>query len=157
MSASARSDRPTIREMTQHACVALLTRQHVGRIAFTFNDRVDIQPIHYVFEAGWLYGRTSHGAKLVTLAHNRWVAFEVDEVRSTFDWESVVVHGSFHRLEPDSPSTEAAAFQRAVELLRDIVPQTLTPDDPAPHRTVFFRMSVGEMTGRMARPAEARG
>jgi len=138
--------------MTQHACVALLARHHVGRIAFSYNDRVDIQPIHYVYEAGWLYGRTSLGAKLVTLAHNRWVAFEVDEVRGTFDWESVVVHGSFHRLDPDGPPADAANHARAAELLREIVPATLTTDDPVPYRAVLFRVAVGEMTGRAARP-----
>ena len=145
-------DHPEIRAMTQHACVALLTRQRVGRIAFSYNDRVDIQPIHFVYEAGWLYGRTSHGAKLVTLAHNRWVAFEVDEVRDTFDWESVVIHGSFHRLDPDGLPAEVAGYARAADLLREIVPDTLTSDDPVPHRTVLFRIAVGDMTGRVARP-----
>jgi hypothetical protein len=31
--------------------------------------------------AGYVHGRTSEGSKLDTLARNRWVAFEVDEVR----------------------------------------------------------------------------
>jgi hypothetical protein len=51
-----------------------------------------------VYEGGWIYGRTSAGAKLTTLAHRRWLAFEVDEVRGVFDGASVVVQGSFHRV-----------------------------------------------------------
>ena len=149
---------PRFGALTQHECTRLLTHGRVGRLAFAFHDRVDIQPIHYVFDAGWIYGRTSEGSKVDTLAHNRWVAFETDVVRDVFDWESVVVHGSFHRLDPDAHAPDAAAFSHAAELLRAIVPETLTSDDPAPHRTVLFRIAVGEMTGRFARPAApARG
>ena len=35
------------------------------------------------------------------------------------------------------------------------VPETLTAEDPVPFRTVLFRVAVGEMTGRTARPVEA--
>jgi uncharacterized protein len=144
--------RPVIRVLSQRECLALLSRNHVGRLAFTFHDRVDIQPLHYVYEAGWIYGRTSEGAKLTTLAHHRWVAFEVDEVRDTFDWASVVVHVSFHRLGPGSAATGAAAEVHAIRLLRAVVPETFTAEDPVPFRTVFFRVAVGETTGRIAIP-----
>ena len=146
---------PTFRSLTRAECDALLARNHVGRLAFSFHDRVDIQPIGYVFEAGWLFGRTSEGHKLATLEHNRWLAFEVDEVRGPFDWTSVVVQGSFHRIDPEGTTYEQAAAQRAVHLLRGLVPETFTADDPAAFRTVLFRISIGEMTGRQATPAAA--
>jgi len=141
---------PTFRTLTRAECDALLARHHVGRIAFSFHDRVDVQPIGYVYEAGWIFGRTSEGHKLTTLEHNRWLAFEVDEVHGPFDWASVVVQGSFHRLDPDGSEHDQATVQRAVHLLRDVVPETFTADDPAAFRTVLFRISVGEMTGRAA-------
>ena len=146
---------PVFRSLSRAECDALLARNHVGRLAFSFKDRVDIQPIHYVFEAGWLFGRTSEGAKLATLDHNRWLAFEVDEVRGPFDWASVVVQGTFHRIDPEGTTFEQAAAQRAVHLLRELVPETFTAADPAAFRTVLFRISVGEMTGRAALPAPA--
>ena len=138
---------PAFRSLPQHECLALLARHHVGRLAFSFHDRVDIQPIHYVFEAGWIYGRTSEGEKLTTLEHNQWIAFEVDEVRGTFDWQSVVVRGSFHRLDA---RLDAGAQAHAVRLLRAIVPATLTADDPVPFRSVVFRIAVGDVSGRAA-------
>jgi uncharacterized protein len=138
------------RALTQRECLELLARNQVGRIAFAFHDRVDIQPVGYVFAAGWIYGRTSEGAKLETLAHNQWVAFEVDEVRGLFDWASVVVRGSFHRLDPDGSAADRDTFAHALRLVRTLVPQSLTARDPAPHRTVLFRIAVGEMTGRRA-------
>ena len=144
---------PSIRALTRPECLALLRRHQVGRIAFTFRDRVDIQPIHYVYSRGWLYGRTSEGAKLRTLARNRWVAFEVDEVRGPFDWVSVVARGAFYRLDPRAAvPKERAAAVRAAALLDTIVPNTLAMGDPVPSRTVLFRIHVDAVTGRRAVP-----
>ena len=72
---------PRIRELARAEMEAILARNNVGRIAYAFQDRVDIEPINYVYANGWVYCRTSHGVKLEMMAHHRWVAFEVDEVR----------------------------------------------------------------------------
>lgn len=125
---------------------SLLARHHVGRIAYTLHDRVDIEPVHYAYDGEWLFGRTSMGTKLAILAHHPWCAFEVDEVHAVFDWASVVVKGSFHLLDPES----AANYRRAFELLSAIVPDTFSPDDPAPHRTILFGIYAHEITGRTA-------
>ena len=91
---------PIFRELSGKEMETLISRNHVGRIAFSFHDTVDIRPIHYSAARGWLFGRTSPGDKLVTLRHNQWVAFEVDEITGPFDWESVVIRGTFYRLKP---------------------------------------------------------
>jgi uncharacterized protein len=136
--------------LTHAECETLLSRHHVGRLAFSFHDRVDIQPIHYVYSDGLLFGRTSEGAKLVTLEHNRWLAFEVDEIRGLFDWESVVVQGRFERLGAERTKSDSDAAERAVERLRTLVPDTFAKDDPVSFRTVLFQIHVLEMTGRAA-------
>ena len=136
--------------LTHAECETLLSRHHVGRLAFSFHDRVDIQPIHYVYSDGLLFGRTSEGAKLVTLEHNRWLAFEVDEIRGLFDWESVVVQGRFERLGAERTKSDSDAAERAVERLRTLVPDTFANNDPVSFRTVLFQIHVLEMTGRAA-------
>lgn len=141
---------PGFVRLTEAEARAVLARHHVGRIAYSFRDHVDIEPIHYVVDGSWIYGRTSIGTKLATLAHHPWCAFEVDEVRDTFDWESVVVKGTFHLLDPQAGSPES--YGRAVALLRQLVPGTLTADDPTPHRRVLFGIYTDEITGRAARP-----
>ncbi len=125
---------------------SLLARHHVGRIAYAQHDRVDIEPVHYAYDGEWLFGRTSMGTKLATLVHHPWCAFEVDEVHAVFDWASVVVKGSFHLLDPES----AGNYRRALELLSGIIPDTFSPDDPAPHRTILFGIYAHEITGRAA-------
>ena len=111
---------------------------------------MDILPVHYVYEDGWLYGRTSPGIKTDMWRHSRWVAFEVDEVRALFDWSSVIVHGGLYPLRPEG--VEADNWQQAVELLKRLVPGTGTAYDPVPQRTIVFRIHVDGMYGRMALP-----
>lgn len=144
---------PAFSVLDRDECLALLNRHAVGRLAYAFHDRVDIQPVHYVHSAGYLYGRTAEGSKLDTLAHNRWVAFEVDEVRGLFDWASAVVHGAFYRLDLDAAAPkERDAAARAAALLDNVVPNTLALGDPVPFRTVLFRVAVDEVSGRRAVP-----
>jgi nitroimidazol reductase NimA-like FMN-containing flavoprotein (pyridoxamine 5'-phosphate oxidase superfamily) len=141
---------PHITEMQPDDCHALLRRHFVGRMAYCFHDRVDIAPIHYVSSDGWLFGRTSHGRKMEVLAHAPWVAFEVDEIDDVFDWRSVVVHGTVHRMEQEGSPIEAEHWARGIELLREIVPETGTADDPVPFRELVFGIYVHTVTGRVS-------
>jgi uncharacterized protein len=141
---------PTIRELDMDEIHSLLSRNHVGRLAFSFHDRVDIRPIHYAYSDNWIYGRTSPSDKLVTLKHNQWVAFEVDEVQGAFDWQSVVVQGSFYRLTGDVPAPQREQQEEALKLLRAFVPETLRDTDPVPFRTELFAIAIDQLTGRAA-------
>ncbi len=149
---------PEFRKLTDGESRALLERNHVGRLAYSFKDRVGITPLHYVYSEGFLYGRTGPwytikpGVKQSALLHNQWVAFEVDEVEDLFSWRSVVVHGAFHSLLPDYPEDQELR-DHAIELLRTIIPATFREHDPTPFRDMLFRIEVQEMAGREARPA----
>ncbi len=143
-------DKVTFRDLTPDEIRALLTRNHVGRIAFSFHDRVDIRPIHYVYHDNWLYGRTSPSDKLATLRHNQWVAFEVDEVRGPFDWESVVAHGSFYHVGKEGTPQQLELKAEALELIRRFAPATFRETDPVPFRTELFAIAIDSLSGRAA-------
>ncbi|HSM36005.1 MAG TPA: pyridoxamine 5'-phosphate oxidase family protein [Longimicrobiales bacterium] len=144
------SRRPKFRAMKRDEVEAVLSRNSVARLAYLLDGKVDIEPIHYVFADRTIYGRTAPGTKLNALGRDYWVAVEVDEVDAMFDWRSVVVHGSFHRIPPDQPGTQQVLWQRAVDALRGLIPEALTVDDPTPHRTVIFRIPIQKATGRTA-------
>ncbi len=137
--------RPVVDVLGGSECAALLTRQSVGRIAYSHHDRVSIEPLHYVYDAPWIFGRTSEGSKLLTLSHNSWCAFEVDEVAGMFEWESVVVHGQFS---PRNSPSMRWNYDQAVASLRRLLPQALTADDPTPNRNVVFGVHALEISGR---------
>jgi nitroimidazol reductase NimA-like FMN-containing flavoprotein (pyridoxamine 5'-phosphate oxidase superfamily) len=144
------NDRPRFLELSDADAIALLERNHVGRLAFTFHDRVDIEPISYVFDDRAVYGRTSAGHKLTTLLHHPWVAFEVDEVDGPYEWRSVVVHGTFYLLDATGGDRDREAYAHAMKVLRRFDASALTTEDAAPHRTIVFRLFADEITGRAA-------
>lgn len=140
---------PLFEELSRESCEQLLGRMHVGRLAFALHDAVDVVPLGYHFEKGWIYGRTSPGGKLATLDRNRRVAFEVDEFSGPFEWRSVVLQGSFYLLDPDSDN------ETKVKLAR-IFPEAFSERDPVSFRNQFFGISIEEMSGRMAKPESAQ-
>jgi nitroimidazol reductase NimA-like FMN-containing flavoprotein (pyridoxamine 5'-phosphate oxidase superfamily) len=134
------------------ACERILTGNNVGRIAFALQDRVSIVPVHYVYDAGWIYGRTATGGKLRELLRNRRVAFEVDEHTRLFQWRSVVVRGPLYLMEPGIVPSDQRLYAKAVSLIRQLVPSALRDSDPVPFRNQLFRIRVVEISGRTSEP-----
>ncbi len=145
-----RTGGPSFRSLEAAEMEALLARNHVGRIAYSFHDDVDIEPIHYVYADRVLYARTAPGHMLHTIEHRRWVAFEVDEVDGLLDWRSVVVHGSVYRVTAGATADDRDTYDRTLARLRELVPALFRADDLTPDRTVLFRVHVDRMTGRAA-------
>lgn len=149
--------RPHFSMLTHDECERMLLEHRIARLAYSHKDRVDIEPIHFVYDAGWIYVRTQPGTKLSTIVHNPWVAFEIDESHALFDWRSVVVHGRLELLD-DGPHDKARArHATAVAALRTLVPAAFTPDDPTPDRTIIGAIYVDTVQGRRATPDENGG
>lgn len=147
--------KPVFKKLERAQCEEILARNHVGRMAYARGNHIDIEPVHYVFSQGWIYGRTSQGRKVEMTGHTWWpVAFEVDEVEDLFRWRSVVVHGGLYTIPAGGAGWEEEAWQTGLELLRTLIPETFTEDDPVAFRTILFRIAVQEITGREAFPAE---
>ena len=142
------STRPRIRDLAREEVEAVLRRNQIGRIAYTIDGNVDIEPISYVYYDGALYGRTAPGTMLTSVWREPTVAFEVDEVDALVRWRSVVVHGVFHRISPDGTPAQRRRYRRAVGLLRRVMPEALRDGDPFPDRTVVFRIPIRHATGR---------
>jgi nitroimidazol reductase NimA-like FMN-containing flavoprotein (pyridoxamine 5'-phosphate oxidase superfamily) len=141
---------PEFSNLDRAECNALLMSQHVGRLAFTFRDRVDIEPIHFVYRDGCIYGRTQYGTKVDVLAHHPWVAFEVDEVLARFEWRSVVVHGRIEFPDPAGSPRDMEKYARTIQAFRTLVPTAFAENDPTPQRTLAFLIPVQEIAGRAA-------
>ncbi|HEX9130204.1 MAG TPA: pyridoxamine 5'-phosphate oxidase family protein [Gemmatimonadaceae bacterium] len=152
--ASKTASAPLIEVLSVPKSEEILARNSVGRLAFSVHGRVNVVPVHFIYEKGWIYGRTAPGGKLLQIVRNRRVAFEVDEHTALFDWRSVVVHGTFYIIEHNDEN--ATVFDHAVELLRELLPAALRPSDPVPFRSHLFRINAAEITGRAASPTGGR-
>ena len=143
---------PTFFELSNDEAVALLDRNHVGRLAFTLprsrRHRADLVRLRRRLALCANVARDQ--------AHDR-APPSVGRVRgrrnsrAAFDWKSVVVHGTIYFLEADIGEKERANYDAAVAILRSADAGALTPGDTAPHRQALFRIHADEVIGRGAR------
>jgi len=145
---------PQFRELSKDESIEVLTRNNVGRLAFSFHDAVDIRPINYVYDNGWIFGRTSESEKLTTIRHNQWVAFEVDEITAPLNWVSVIARGSLYRTDPGGSVQDVTFHNRAVAAIRRLEPRAFTPEDPTQFRTEVFAIHIDSLTGRSSSTEE---
>lgn len=145
-------DVPLFKTLTPEECEAILSRNNVGRIAFTLHDRVNIVPIHYVYVNDWVYGRTSAAGKLRDILRNRRIVFEVDEHRELFEWHSVIVRGPLYLIQPDSTQRTRSIYRTGVSVIRRLLPDAFTAADSVPFRDQLFRIRAVEVSGRASFP-----
>ncbi len=82
-------------------CWSVLASLSVGRLAVLGDDDApDIFPVNYVTHDELIYVRTAPGSKLMDVARDPRVAFEVDAAGGELAW-SVVVRGAAARLDAD--------------------------------------------------------
>lgn len=87
-------------ELALDECWARLEEESVGRLAMCMESGVGIFPINFTVHDHKLYVRTAPGTKLIEMAKNPAVAFEIDGRRVGTHW-SVVVKGDAERLTSD--------------------------------------------------------
>ncbi|HET8957515.1 MAG TPA: pyridoxamine 5'-phosphate oxidase family protein [Microcella sp.] len=96
--------------MTVDECWQRLRDATLGRIAVSAAGVIDIFPVNFVVdEQRRLLFRTAPGTKLLELAINDRVAFEVDDHDATDAW-SVVLKGRAERVEKQSDIDRAEAL-----------------------------------------------
>lgn len=98
----------TDRNLTDDECWQLLESQEVGRLATAAAGEPEIFPVNFAVGGRALYINTTPGSKLVEIAVNRKVAFEIDQWGPDLAY-SVVVKGTAKILETEAERAEATA------------------------------------------------
>jgi nitroimidazol reductase NimA-like FMN-containing flavoprotein (pyridoxamine 5'-phosphate oxidase superfamily) len=149
-----------IREIDREECYRVLARTRLARLACSHENQPYIVPVYLTFhhpsgEDPFLYGFSTLGQKIAWMRANPSVCVEVDEIKSSDDWVSVVVLGRFKEL-PDAPKEDPEQI-KAWEILRS-QPEWWEPGasahvaqsqrEPAQAISpVFYRISVEQVTG----------
>lgn len=139
---------PLVHELSRAAIEVVLRRNGVGRLAYVLEDRVEMEPVHFAFTDGWIYGRTAQGARLRAVQHDRMITFHVDEVDGLLAWRSIVGRGRVAMLPLDPTAQERAQWREGLAALQSLESSGhRTSDDIGPRGTAF-RILLEEVIGQ---------
>ena len=146
-----------IRDLTAQECRDVLGRITLGRLACARDNQPYIVPIYFAYEPDRLFSFTTMGRKIEWMRKNPKVCVEADEVRSHFEWMSVIATGRYQEL-PNKPETNADRL-RALQALekRMLWWQTAiaVKELPTRHQTaepLFYCIHIDSITGLRAFP-----
>lgn len=144
-----------ITELKREECLELVARSHLARLACTQAKQPYIVPINYVFDQMHLYCFTTLGQKVEWMRANPMVCVEIDDIVHNRQWESVIATGRYEEMQ-ESPGRETA-IEHAWSLLQGRpnwwepgYVKTVVGDTERPLEPIFFRISLGRITGHRA-------
>jgi nitroimidazol reductase NimA-like FMN-containing flavoprotein (pyridoxamine 5'-phosphate oxidase superfamily) len=117
----------------------LLKTQLLGRIGCHADGTTYIVPVHYVYDDPNVYAHSAKGLKIDLMRKNPEVCFEIDNVESFFNWQSVICWGLFEEI------TDMREMQQAMQKIIDrIEPYLSKAEDAHPsHGIADFASEIG--------------
>lgn len=144
-----------IEELTRDACLAFLARCFFGRIACSKHSQPYITPFYFAYHDHKICSFSTVGQKIEWLRANPLACVEVDEIKTSQQWTSVVVFGTFEEI-PETPDGQSTREQ-VYELLQQRplwwepgYAKTFLHGTPKPLTPVYFRIAIQEITGHRA-------
>jgi nitroimidazol reductase NimA-like FMN-containing flavoprotein (pyridoxamine 5'-phosphate oxidase superfamily) len=148
-----------VTNMNRADCMALLRTSRLARLACVKDGRPYVVPITYAADGDDLYSFSLLGQKIEWMRANPQVCVQVDGFEDEREWRSVVVHGRYEEL-PDLVGWKVQR-ERAWSLLSREAhwwePGAFKPVPEPPTRRIFYRIVIGEVSGRHAFPERAEG
>ena len=103
---------PQIVELTKTEIGRLLRRVHFGHLGFSQGRVPYVIPVHFAYRANGIYIYTTEGLKTRILRKNPNVCLQVEDIKDSEHWESLIVVGTAEHL------TDEAEIERAMKLLK---------------------------------------
>jgi nitroimidazol reductase NimA-like FMN-containing flavoprotein (pyridoxamine 5'-phosphate oxidase superfamily) len=145
-----------IQELTRQACLDLLARTRLGRLACAEGNQPYVVPVYFVYDEDALYIFSTVGRKIEWMRANPVVCVEAGEVVSAQQWVSVLVFGRYEELldTPEWQGARAFAYrllqQNAMWWEPAYVKRSYPDTQRPPLVPVFYRIHVVQITGYRA-------
>jgi len=124
--------------------LAILREGTLGRLGCIASGWPYVVPVNYFFDGKDIYIHTLPGKKLDALRANPRVCLQVDEVKDSYNWRSVIAYGIFEEVSNEDTR------ENVLTKLYSRLPQ-MTPVESrlvnGVKGTIVFRIKVEEVTG----------
>jgi nitroimidazol reductase NimA-like FMN-containing flavoprotein (pyridoxamine 5'-phosphate oxidase superfamily) len=143
-----------IEELSKQASLELLAEERFGRLACAKESQPYITPFYYTYYEDTICSFTTVGQKITWMRANPLVCVEVDRIKSSQQWSSVIVYGRYLEL----PISE---WQPTCEKIWNLLNQHEVRWEPGLAKTiidgrvrplvpVYFRILIDQITGHRA-------
>jgi nitroimidazol reductase NimA-like FMN-containing flavoprotein (pyridoxamine 5'-phosphate oxidase superfamily) len=144
-----------IGELSKDACLDLLARVQLGRLACSRANQPYICPLFFAYHEHSLYCASTIGKKIKWMRENPVVSILFDEIESAQRWTTVIIQGRYEEL-PDTPETQDGR-QLAWTLLQKRklwwepgYARTILSATERPMAPLYFRIRVEQISGHYA-------
>src|SRR5437870_10452693 len=100
-----------VEDMAPAEMHALLQREYFGHLGCAHDGRPYVVPMNYAYDGKELYFFTTHGMKTQFIDANPLVCLQVEEIKDSTHWRSVMVIGRAEKL------TKKDDTERAMKLI----------------------------------------
>jgi nitroimidazol reductase NimA-like FMN-containing flavoprotein (pyridoxamine 5'-phosphate oxidase superfamily) len=122
--------------------LAVLREGSLGRLGCIAYDWPYVVPVNYFFDGKDIYIHTLPGKKLDALHANPRACLQVDEIKDSYNWRSVIAYGTFEEVSDDK--TRDNLLAKLYSKLPHMTPVESRLDSTG---IIVFRIKVEEVTG----------
>ncbi|HKQ77578.1 MAG TPA: pyridoxamine 5'-phosphate oxidase family protein [Blastocatellia bacterium] len=124
--------------------LAILREGSLGRLGCISEGWPYVVPVNYYFDGKDIYSHSLPGKKISALRANPRVCLQVDEIKDSYNWRSVIAYGTFEEV------TAEETREKVLTKLYSRLPH-MTPVESklveGLKETIVFRIKVDEITG----------
>ena len=124
--------------------LSILREGTLGRLGCIASGWPYVVPVNYFFDGKDIYIHTLPGKKLDALRANPRVCLQVDEIKDSYNWRSVIAYGTFE--EVSNEDTRENVLTKLYSRLPHMTPVESRLVD-GEKGTIVFRIKVEEVTG----------
>ncbi|HSZ24792.1 MAG TPA: pyridoxamine 5'-phosphate oxidase family protein [Cytophagaceae bacterium] len=134
----------------------ILSNQYIGRLACCLNNKPYIVPITYCYDKSTksIIGYSGTGLKITILKKNPNVCFEVEDIHTINDWNSVIVDGVYEELKGADARNAVHTFVNHIRQLlhKNSSGTTFLKDishtEISNETNIIYRINIISKTGR---------
>lgn len=134
----------TIDKLTAEEAAEVLSQGTLGRLGCIAEGEPYVVPVHYFYDGENIYIHSLPGKKITALRANGRACLQVDDIRDSYHWRSVIAYGNYEEIADERLHELALA-----ELFRRV--PHLTPVESKMTKgsaeTIVFRLRVDQLTG----------
>jgi nitroimidazol reductase NimA-like FMN-containing flavoprotein (pyridoxamine 5'-phosphate oxidase superfamily) len=134
----------SIGKLGNSEALAVLREGTLGRLGCIAAGWPYVVPVNYYFDGENIYIHTLPGKKLDALRANPRVCLQVDEIKDSYNWRSVIAYGTFEEI--SNKETKENVLTKIYSRLPHMTPveSRLVKGSKG---TIVFRIKVEEATG----------